>query len=345
MPRGWRRRLLLALCLGYPLLLGVIVTSLATVGERFWLTAAALYLPRLAFAIPLPVLVVLAWYCGLRRLLWAQLIAAALLVPLTGFVLPWPSAAGTSAQHLRVLSFNVDSSHAGVARVVSAIVQERPDVVLIQESLFGDGALAKALGSEYAYVQFATQFTVASRYRIESASELEPIPFFGHRKPARSMRYVIETPFGEVAFYSVHPASPRGGFHIYRFHGALEQLGKGDLFSKDQEAGVDGNATHRTLQIEEVARKANAERLPVVIAGDTNLPGLSPALRTSLSGYEDGFVETSWGFGYTFPAKWPFMRLDRMFVGAGLRFDQFHIGCAGASDHLCVWADLSVVPH
>jgi endonuclease/exonuclease/phosphatase family metal-dependent hydrolase len=35
------------------------------------------------------------------------------------------------------------------------------------------------------------------------------------------------------------------------------------------------------------------------------------------------------------------MRIDRILASPGLRFTNFDVGCRGASDHLCVVADLS----
>jgi len=59
----------------------------------------------------------------------------------------------------------------------------------------------------------------------------------------------------------------------------------------------------------------------VLIAGDTNLPGLSWALATLLGDYHDAFDEAGRGFGYTYPAwhrSW--LRIDRVLGGPRLRF-------------------------
>ena len=79
------RRILLILALAYPIALLAVIAGLRFIGEQWWLTTAALYLPRLVFALPLPALVLaLAWF-GPRRALWAQLAAALLLLfPLMG---------------------------------------------------------------------------------------------------------------------------------------------------------------------------------------------------------------------------------------------------------------------
>jgi endonuclease/exonuclease/phosphatase family metal-dependent hydrolase len=96
------------------------------------------------------------------------------------------------------------------------------------------------------------------------------------------------------------------------------------------------NATLRAKQIEAAASMAGREKHPVLIVGDTNLPGLSAALHRHLSGYRDAFRSASWGFGYTFPQRRAFLRLDRIMAGPELTFSEFQVGCQGASDHFCV---------
>ena len=65
------------------------------------------------------------------------------------------------------------------------------------------------------------------------------------------------------------------------------------------------------------------------------------------SPWKDGFAAVGNGFGYTFPTSWdyeqgPWMRLDRIFVGAPLRFLNFEVGGRGASDHCPVIADIGL---
>ena len=88
---------------------------------------------------------------------------------------------------------------------------------------------------------------------------------------------------------------------------------------------------------------AARESLPVSIAGDTNLPGLSAVFRRTLSRYSDAFRVAGWGLGYTFPQKFPFLRLDRILTNHKLRAVSFGVGCEGASDHLCVVAEIQAL--
>jgi endonuclease/exonuclease/phosphatase family metal-dependent hydrolase len=91
-----------------------------------------------------------------------------------------------------------------------------------------------------------------------------------------------------------------------------------------------------------VIRDATDERNPVIIAGDSNLPTLSKLARLNFANFSDGFSEAGTGFGYTYPARPSWMRIDRILASSALRFTTFEVGCAGVSDHLCVVAGLSL---
>jgi endonuclease/exonuclease/phosphatase family metal-dependent hydrolase len=95
----------------------------------------------------------------------------------------------------------------------------------------------------------------------------------------------------------------------------------------------------RMSQVRTFARMAARETLPVIIAGDTNLPNLSPSL-DYVRDFQDGFADAGRGLGYTFPARSPWMRIDRIMASRQLRFLSFDVGSSRASDHLCVVADL-----
>jgi endonuclease/exonuclease/phosphatase family metal-dependent hydrolase len=97
----------------------------------------------------------------------------------------------------------------------------------------------------------------------------------------------------------------------------------------------------RAVQVQAFAELAAKEEGAVVIAGDTNVVGLSPLFHRFLSPFQDGFRDASWGFGYTFPTnRRPWMRIDRILASDHLHFVGFEVGTSKASDHLAVVADL-----
>lgn len=336
---GWLRWLVLAASIAYPVVLLAIWLSFAFIGERWWLTAVALYAPRAPFLLPLPVLVIALLVVRRRDLLWTQALGLAIgLFPLMGFGWSWPGERGPGAV-IRVMSFNANGGHAGYREIARAVTSISPDIAFFQEAEWGT-ELVDLLKKRYPHVETSTQFIVASRFPIRASIVPDRIPFWGRQRSPRFMHHRIDTPLGELAFFNVHPLSPRGVLNVYRFRGALHALRSGELFGDDSRDGVGANAGLRSLQIEAVARLAKAERVPVVILGDTNLPGQSATLRRNLGDYQDGFEEAGRGFGYTFPAKYPWMRLDRILASEELRFLTFETACHGLSDHLCVYADI-----
>lgn len=328
-------RLVGALAYGYPLTLLALYAAFTAIGERHWLTAGLLYAPRLTFAAPLVVLVPALWLTGQRARLWTQVAALALLLfPLMGLVLPWP-APSASPRALRVLSYNVDSARAGAAPLLAVVDTLSPDLVLLQE-LEAVGELDTGLRARFPHFDHTGQFVVASRYPI---TERTPPPQRGARS-LRSMRYVIDSNFGKIAVYNLHPVSPRGAVRRNQVRSLLRVESTGGTAETSPETELLRNAQQREQQLADATSRARKERYPVLLAGDTNLPGASRALRVYLGDYRDGFERAGWGLGYTFPARRPFLRLDRILADRSLDFSAFRVGCPDASDHCWVWATL-----
>jgi len=334
----------LLLGVAYPIALLVVALALRFAGERWWVTGVTLYLPRLGFAAPLPLLVLALAGSKMRRFLWTQVAAAFLIVfTLMGLTLPSPGAAAdANAPKLRVLSYNVNSDYGGTDNVVREIDRYEPDVVLLQE--IGDNeVLERTMRERYASVTLNGQFLLATRFAIVSSFEPDKLPIDGRLRSPRYIAQTIATPLGPIAFYDVHPLSPRFAFHELRGHGLRREILSGRLFSGANAAGIVENSHVRAVQVEAFSRHAARETVPVVIGGDTNLPDLSYVLHRYLSSFQDGFVKAGSGFGYTFPStatRSPWMRIDRILASDQLRFVGFDVGTSRASDHLCVVADL-----
>jgi endonuclease/exonuclease/phosphatase family metal-dependent hydrolase len=338
------RSIAVFLGVAYPLTLVLLVVLMRCVGEGWAPTAVLLYLPRLGFAAPLPFVLLGLIAFQQRRLLWVQVGSVAVLVFfLMGFTLPWPHGADRAAPTLRVLSYNIDSARAGAERVVEEIDAHAPDIVLLQE--VGNPTQVEALlRARYPVVESSTQFIVASKYPVVATTDPDKLPYDGRLRSPRYLERQFDTPLGHIAVYDVHPLSPRDSFLKIRGAGLRHEILSGRVFRSENARAVDENFGLRELQVETFARAAAAETVPVIIAGDTNLPGLSRTFGRHLSGYIDGFRSASWGFGYTYPVgkHWPWMRLDRVLATPELRFVRFEVGTSTASDHHCVVADLQL---
>lgn len=333
------RRLVVVCAYAYPATLALLCVALFGIGENHWVTAGLLYVPRVLYAAPLVLLTPALWLLGRKRLLWTQAVTLLLLLfPLMGLVLPWPTSAPTGPA-LKLLSFNVDSAHYGSDQLLAVVDSEKPDLVLFQEAPWG-GPLHDGLRARFPHVDASTQFLLASRFPIVERTEPEKVPTVERLRSPRFMRYVVESSLGKLAVYSLHPISPRGTFGVMRFRGMFHRLRTGAILEGDPEVDLAKNAELREKQVAAAGAMAKREHLPVLLAGDTNMPGLSAALRRHLPGYADGFRSASWGFGYTYPAKRPFLRLDRVLAGPELGFAEFRVGCPGVSDHCFVRAVL-----
>jgi hypothetical protein len=121
------------LAIGYPLALLIFIVSLRFVGEKWWGTTIALYLPRAPFALPLLPLIVAIGWLGPRKLLWTQLLAFGLLLGLMGFRVAWPTPPTPGALHLRIASCNTNGLALGVGRILKPLLDRDPDIIVLQE--------------------------------------------------------------------------------------------------------------------------------------------------------------------------------------------------------------------
>jgi vancomycin resistance protein VanJ len=337
------RRLLSTLtvvvAVGYPLGLLAAILLFRFVGERWWVAAVGMYLPRMAFAVPLPVVIIAAALWGPRWALATQALSTYLvLFLLMGLNLGLGGlAASSSGPSIRVVSYNIDSGMQGADPVMGQIKAFAPDVVVLQEA---DSQVARLLTAmlDGWHVDRHGQFMAASRWPIRDVYVPPDLVYAKGKGGARYVRYTLETPFGLVDLFNMHPTSPREGFEELRGSGFRYELQAGRIFGRVARNRVEFNAFRRRRQVAGIAAAARASSRPVIIAGDTNLPGLSWLYGVSLGSFRDGFSSAGRGFGYTFPSKHPWMRIDRIMTNDRLQITSFGVGDRPASDHFCVFA-------
>jgi len=344
----WLRRGATIIGVGYPIGLVVAWLVLRFSGERWWLPLVALYAPPVGFLFPAPIALLLTWRWANRR--WVVLQLAAVLFALFGLLglelcLGHDSRLAQDPRAIRMVSYNINLGYHGIPAIVDQVMQLQPNLVLLQEVHEG---LERELRQAFAgwHVDHQDQFFIASRFPILDVREPAPLRYQagegGAHKTgdggARFMAYTIDSPLGTVDVFNVHTTSPREGLEDMRGGGFLYELRQGHvLFGRGAET-LTFNGYRRRRQVEGVAAAARASKHPVIVAGDFNLPALSRIVRDNLGDLDDAFASAGRGFGYTYPTKFPFLRIDRIFTGQGLRAVDFHIGDRRASDHLCVSA-------
>jgi endonuclease/exonuclease/phosphatase family metal-dependent hydrolase len=239
---------------------------------------------------------------------------------------------------------NINAGALGLERILKPLRATNPDVIILQ-AVAPEGYLKlRTLVPGY-YVRESGQFWLASRFPIADMIEPPMQLNGGAQRSMRFVRYRITTPAGPVVLYNVHPISPRDGLEGVRGDGLRQKILRGELFNTRARTLVAQNTSLRLTQLQAVVASARESRDPVLIAGDTNLPGLSWAFAHWLGDYTDGFSAAGTGFGYSFPAPGnPWMRIDRIMADQRFRFSDFRVINSYISDHFAVMADLELSP-
>lgn len=287
-------------------------------GEQSRLTLMLLYLPRLPLLVGVATGALLAPLT--RRKVPALLtihvvLGLVVLFPVMGLAVATPR---STERPIRLASYNVFFGKAGRSALIDEIVAIPADVVVLQAAFESLSARLRERLPERTIRQDG-EFVLISRFPVRAVDVPPPLP---DGKPTMFVKYVIETPGGTLRVYNVHPFSPRHA-----------------LFG-DHETGDD--IAHREAQIGAAVDAARSDVPPFVIAGDTNLPALSAIARRHLSGLTDAFADVGFGFGYTFPSKRPWMRIDCVLGSDDVRFDDVSIAPRGASDHRALLVDLEL---
>jgi vancomycin resistance protein VanJ len=347
----WLRTLATVIGVGYPLGLLVAWLVLRFSGERWWPPLVGLYAPPIGFLFPAPVAFLVTWRWASRR--WFVLQLAAVLLAVFGLLglelgLGHDARATQDPRAIRVVSYNIDLGNRGIPAIVDQVMRLQPNLVLLQE--VHDG-LEPQLRQAFAgwHVDHHDQFFIASRFPILAVEQPAPLHYQageggGPRDGdggARFMAYTLDTPLGQVDVFNVHTTSPREGLEDMRGDGFLYELRRGHVLLGRGADTLAFNGYRRRRQVEGVAAAARASKHPVIVAGDFNLPAMSRIVRDNLGGLDDAFVSAGRGFGYTYPTRFPFLRIDRIFTSHGLRATDFQVGDRRASDHLCVSAVLT----
>lgn len=344
----WRRRTALFVGASYPLGLLIAWLTLRHGGDGWWIPLVALYAPPVGFLFPAPIALLVTWrWAGWR---WFVLQLVAVLFALFGLLglqlgLGRDSGAAGAASSVHLISYNIGLGYRGVPAIVDQVTRMHPNLVLFQEAHDG---VADELRQAFAgwHTDQRGQFFIASRFPILEVREPPALHYpageGGRLRDATGgahfMAYTVATDLGPVDVFSVHTTSPREGLEDMRGAGFLYELRRGNLLLGRGADRLTFNAYRRRRQIEGVASAVRVSAHPVIVAGDFNLPALSRVVRDNLGDLDDAFASAGRGFGYTYPTKLPFLRIDRILTGRGLRAVDFQVGDSRASDHLCVSA-------
>ncbi|MET8756023.1 endonuclease/exonuclease/phosphatase family protein [Streptomyces sp. NPDC004667] len=265
------------------------------------------FLPWAGLSVP-----VLLLAAAVRR---SRLAAVAVLAPvavwgcLFGGTLTDKRSDRSGGGNFTVVSHNVDEDNPDPARTARALAASGADVLALQEmSSKATPVYERELDAGYPYRSDTLGVRLWSKHPLTGVEAVPIMPW------TRAVRAPVETPGGPVAVFAAHLASvrvtPDAGFTTAQRNDAARKLAE-------------------AVRAEPLAR--------VVVMGDFNGTAEDSALRPVTSQLTSAQREAGAGFGFTWPAAFPMVRIDQILV-KGMGTTSAWTLPATNSDHLPVAA-------
>ncbi|MFK4196876.1 endonuclease/exonuclease/phosphatase family protein [Streptomyces sp. NPDC033754] len=217
---------------------------------------------------------------------------------------------GSEGGDLIVVTHNVDEANPDPEGTARALARSGAHVLALEElSSKSTPAYERELAEAYPYHSVHLGIGLWSTYPLR---RVEPVPIMPW---TRAVRATVDTPQGPVAVFAAHLASVR-----------VTPLGFAT--ARRNEAG-------RNL-----AEAVRAEQLPrVIVMGDFNGTKEDTALSPLTSQLRSAHGEAGAGFGLTWPASFPLVRIDQILVRGVGPASSWSLPATG-SDHLPIAASL-----
>ena len=304
-------------------------------GDSFWwLSLANTFAPLLfvPLLLSLPFFIVRRGRIGLIWTLNLGLCGVLWFMPGLSAQPPTSSHLGNS---LKVVSFNM---HDDLLEIENWIVQENPDLILLQEVPAGYArVLLDTLGDSYFMTTQPSHWgnTSLSRYPILSSQDIESVgdsPF---------QHFTVNVKGQTLSVYNVHLLNPLDKTEPYTLLGKTFRLQYDDRL--------------RNEQLEQLAKLLATDPNPFVAGGDFNMSAHAASKKLLSNVAKDSFKEAGRGWGNTWPRMdvyrrnsnvplLPLLRLDYVWHSLDLQALKSMVGPALGSDHLPIVSTLELSP-
>lgn len=321
------------------LVIGCLVLLTGNVSEDWWLTGVLLYIPQTPFLIPSICLLGCSAIWHMKSGLLNVASIGLILVFLCGVRVSMKplNEISDSTRNVRLITCNVQDFEPNFGQVLREIARFKPDVLVLQEARHVPNMLGEYL--EGWNWQHEYGFLVGSKWPISAADTCHTTPYDRHT----AMVVRIDAPAGPILLSDVHLMTARRG---------LTGLGARSILDGSAAALVDHHAFLRG----EEARQTQTfladltSNVPVIVAGDFNMPTNSSIFHESFGQYSNAFDEAGIGFGYTAPCRpvrfWlpkvPWLRIDHILTSAEWETLSCEAGEFNGSDHRLVAAVLQL---
>lgn len=300
------------------------------VAERHWFTTLLCYAPQQIFVIPTGLLLAGSLLAREWRLVvWNGALALLCVFTVLGLRLGPGAVAGGGA--VRIVSLNVHHASKGAKGIAGFVKGVDADVVLMQEAnayrQWPDPVPElTSLLPDYAVVRF-DEVAVFSRLPIRhwAVRRLRPE---GARRAALEAELAVGS--RTIRVLNVHFMTSAGADNL--------------LGSRKSLVAYLGHTTGiRSAQMSGVLDWLGEGGAPAVVAGDFNTPPHGALYRLlRRAGLTDCFAAAGRGFGWTYRADVPVLRIDMAFAGEGIIVKGAHTPAVHFSDHRPVVVDLAL---
>ena len=242
--------------------------------------------------------------------------------------------AGGVPVRIMTLNAGAGSSVPQSPRILDEIRRVDADVVVITECGGKLPAALQALSAAY-QVRVATETSncLLTKGTITGWWERDPTDAFRQSGSGAIQRAEVLLPQGAVRLGLVHLSTPRGALQEFRDISEIPSLG----------AVTRRNTAEREQESEHAVAWINrGAAMPLIIAGDFNLPIESAIYRRNWSRFRNAFSEVGWGTGYTKHTRWWGIRIDHVLSSDDVHPLQSYVGRDVGSDHLPLIASLAL---
>lgn len=307
------------------------------------ITAIALYFPPAIWLLPWAVAAPLALCFNRRAFWWLALAGGHLVFAYAG--LAWNTPSHPAGGH----TFTVVTNNVGQANrqsLVPFLEESRPDIALLQEAQYAWPTYAKIFPERH--VAGRGQFMALSKWPISDWAILESPTANGRPIAAR---FVLDTPHGKIAAYSVRLPTPRRELTRFSLRDALWQILDPSSLPRPRPEPTFAEAMASRLDLmRNLIATIRSEPLPYIVAGDFNIPDISRSYREARAVWTDAFASAGRGFGSTFPGYTrnplslggPWLRLDYIFAGPGWTALECRVEPKRRAQHRAVFARLEL---
>lgn len=290
-----------------------VLVLLRFASDSWWPASLILFGPRWVWGLPLVLLVPLAAWKTRIALPLLAVCAVLWAWPIMGLNVAFGSAGGGAKQAgvLRVMSFNIGGpvNPSGVEQVLATI---DPDVAVFQEcsERLDEGSLK----SKGWFVELGHGMCIVSKLPIKK-SEMEERSVMEDRTGAgKVMMYTLDFNGRDIMLFNLHLETIREG---------LEGLRSRKLAGA---SAMEANIAQRDNESQRARANADKTTIPLVLAGDFNLPAESAIYRRWWSGFDDAFSATGFGYGRTKFTPLFGIRIDHVLYTPAWKVEGFRVG-------------------